>query len=91
MYIIDQVQPKKVAKTPDQRPQKPKYISDYLKVQMGNTDALIKVSFAVKRYHYHSNSYKGKHLVGGSLLTVSEVQSVIIIVGSMTVCRQTWC
>jgi hypothetical protein len=46
-------------------------------------------STAVKRYHDHSNSYKGKHLIW-DWLTVSEVQPIIIMVGNM-VCRQTWC
>ena len=49
---------------------------------------LVRVFITVKRHHDHSNSYKGKHLVE-VLLTVSEVQSIIIMAGSMAVCRQT--
>jgi hypothetical protein len=41
---------------------------------------------AVKGQHDQSNSYKGRPLVGG-LLTVSEVQSIITMVGSMAACR----
>ena len=37
------------------------------------------VSTAVTRHHDHSNFYKGKHLMGW--LTVSEVESIIIMVG----------
>jgi hypothetical protein len=44
---------------------------------------------AVKRHYNQGSSYKGKHLVGTGL--VSEVQSIIIMVRSMAVCRQTWC
>jgi len=28
---------------------------------------LVKVSITVKRHHDHSNSYKGKHLIGAGL------------------------
>ena len=40
----------------------------------------LRVCIAVKRHHDHGNSYKGKHLME---VTVSEVQSIIIMVGSM--------
>ena len=38
---------------------------------------------AVKRHHGHGNS-------NWDWLTVSEVQSVIAMTGSMAACRQTW-
>jgi hypothetical protein len=44
----------------------------------------------VKRHHDHGNSYKGQHLIWG-WLTVSEVQSMIVMTGSMVACRQMWC
>ena len=34
---------------------------------------------SLRRHHAHGNSYKGKHLM--EWLTVSEVQSIIIMVG----------
>jgi hypothetical protein len=46
----------------------------------------LRVLFAVKRHHDNGNYYKGKHLIGAS----SEVQFIIIMVGSMAVYRQTW-
>ena len=39
-----------------------------------------RVSIAVKRNHGHGNSYKGKHLIVVGLI-VSEIQSIIIMVG----------
>ena len=49
--------------------------------------SLVRVSVALKRHHDHNNSYK--HFTG--LAHSSEVQSIIIMAGSMAVCRQTWC
>ena len=51
---------------------------------------LVRVSIAVKRHHEHGNSSK-KNIQLRWLLTVSEFQSIIIMVGSRAVCRQTWC
>ncbi|MGE9715103.1 hypothetical protein ACQP3F_26140, partial [Escherichia coli] len=45
---------------------------------------------AVKRHHDHSNCIK-KEFNWGGLLTVSKFQFIIIMGGSMAVCRQTWC
>jgi hypothetical protein len=49
---------------------------------------LVTFFVAVKRHHDQSNSYKEKHLTGG-WLTVSEVQSIIIMVRSMAAGRHT--
>ena len=52
----------------------------------------IRFSVAVKGSHVQGNSYKGQHLIGAGLHTVSEVQSIIImiiLVGNMAACRQT--
>lgn len=51
------------------------------------TSVLVRVSVAVKRHHDHSNSYKGKLLIG--VAYSSEVQSIINVVGNMAVYRQT--
>jgi len=32
-----------------------------------NSPALVRFSVAMKRHHNHSNSYKGKHLIGAGL------------------------
>jgi hypothetical protein len=47
------------------------------------------VLVSVKRHQCHCSSYKEKHLTG--LAYVSEVKSIIIMVGSMATHRQTWC
>jgi hypothetical protein len=44
----------------------------------------------VRRHHDHGNSYKNKTCNWG-WLTVSEVQSILLMMGSMAVGRQTWC
>jgi len=49
---------------------------------------LVRVFIAVKRHHDQGVSYKG-HLIGADL--VLEVQSIIIVVGSMAASRQAWC
>jgi hypothetical protein len=41
----------------------------------------------MKRYHDHSNSYKGIHLIGAGL-QFQVVQSVIVMAGSMVAWRQ---
>jgi hypothetical protein len=43
----------------------------------------------MQRYHDQSNSYKKKCNWGW--LTVSEIQSIVIMAESMAACRQTWC
>ena len=53
---------------------------------MKSKAVLVWVSIAVKRHH---DSYK-EHL-GGAAVTVSEVESIIVMVGSVASCRQTWC
>ena len=50
---------------------------------------LVRVPIAVKRHHDNGNSYKGKHLMEVVAYSL-EVQSIIIMVGSMAACRQTW-
>jgi hypothetical protein len=43
----------------------------------------------VKRHYDQGNSYKRQHLIWG-WLRVSEVLSIIIMVRSRAVCRQSW-
>ena len=50
---------------------------------------LVRVPIAVKRHHDNGNSYKGKHLMEVVAYS-SEVQSIIIMVGSMAACKQIW-
>ena len=52
----------------------------------------------MKRYHDHGNFYKGKHFIGTGLefqifspLLLLDIESIIIIAGSMATCRQAWC
>jgi hypothetical protein len=45
-------------------------------------------SIAVKRHHDQGNSYKN---INWGWLIGSEVQSIIIVAGSMVTSRQTWC
>ena len=52
------------------------------------TFVLVKVSIVVKRHH---DSYKGKHLIGADLQVQRFVYVIIVMVGSMAACRQTWC
>jgi hypothetical protein len=51
---------------------------------------LIRVSTAEKRYHDQGNSYKGQHFIG-ACFSLSELQSIIIMAGSMAASRQAWC
>ena len=51
---------------------------------------LVRVSFSVMRHHDNGNYYKGKIFNWGDLLTVSEVQAILIMVESMVACRQMW-
>jgi hypothetical protein len=46
-------------------------------------------SVSGKRHHGKGNCHKREHLIG-DWLTGSEVQSVIIMAGSMAACRQAW-
>ena len=43
----------------------------------------------VKRHHAQGNSYKGN--ISLELAYSSQVQTIVIMVGSMAACRQTWC
>ena len=49
---------------------------------------LVSISIAEKRHHDQGNTYKGQHLIG--LPSGSEVQSIIIMVGSMAASKQLW-
>ena len=60
----------------------------YLFVLIWLLFVLVSVFIAMKRHHDHSNSYK-ETFNGG--LTVSEFQSIIIMVGSMVAGRQMRC
>jgi len=51
-------------------------------------DFCLGVFIAVKRHHNQGNSYK-EHLIGDWLIG-SEVQSIIIMAGSMAASRQAW-
>ena len=51
-------------------------------------DILVRVSIAVKRNHDQGNFYLGQQLIGAGI-TVSDVQSIIIMGKSIAVCRQT--
>ena len=51
---------------------------------------LVRVSMVVNRYQDQATLIR-KAFNWVDLLTISKVQSIIIMVGSMAVCRQTWC
>ena len=61
--------------------------SDVVWEGCGTFKVLVRISIAVKTHHDHSNLYNGKHFSGASL----QVQSNIIMAGSMEVHRKTWC
>jgi hypothetical protein len=51
--------------------------------------ALVQVFIAVKRHREHSNSYKGKHLIGAGL-QFKGFSLIIIMARNMVASRQTW-
>lgn len=46
---------------------------------------IVRVSITVKKHCDHSSSYKGTHLTG------LQFRGLVIVVGTMAACRQTWC